>query len=71
MAFWFDRFDVRGKMDNIEEENVDIAGVTSRLSDDESGHFPPQTVVKIKCYGDSSTFKEMFVQKIIRISINS
>jgi len=38
-------------MSEIEEENVDIAGVASRLSDEETGHFPPQKVDKIERQG--------------------
>jgi len=49
--FWIHRLDVQGKMVNIEEENVGIAGVTSRLSDEESGHFTQQIPVKFKRFG--------------------
>ena len=52
-AFWSDRLDVSGEMVKIEEENVGIAGVTSRLSDEESGHFPQQIPVKFKRFGYS------------------
>lgn len=51
VVFWFVRFDVQRKMSEIEEKNVDIAGVASRLSDEETGHFPPQKVDKIERQG--------------------
>ena len=61
MAFWFVRLDVKRKMSEIEEENVDtrllcpagrqVAGVTSRISDEEIGHFSPQKVDKIMRQG--------------------
>lgn len=51
----FDRFDVQGKMNNVEEENAGIAGTmpSRKLSgfDEESGHFPSQKVVKINRHG--------------------
>lgn len=44
--FWIHRLDVQGKMVNIEEENVGIAGVMSSLYDEKSRHFPQLTSVK-------------------------
>lgn len=38
-------------MIDIEEENAGIAGATSRLSDEESGHFSSQKVDKINRQG--------------------
>ncbi|HLT93507.1 MAG TPA: hypothetical protein VKZ56_03050 [Membranihabitans sp.] len=48
-TFWIDWSDASGKIANYEEENVDIAGVTSRLSDEVSGHFATQIPVKPAC----------------------
>ena|SRR5690554_4454218 len=50
-------------MSDVEEENVDIAGVTSRLSDEEIGHFSPQKVDKIKRQGYNTLFSSEFTSQ--------
>src|SRR5690606_27083759 len=50
-TFWFDRFDVAGKMLQIEETNVGIAYVLARLGDEDMGHFSPQKSARIKRTG--------------------
>src|SRR5690606_39869577 len=50
-------------MSDVEEENVDIAGVTSRLSDEEIGHFSPQKVDKIKRQGYNTIFSSEFTSQ--------
>ena len=55
-TFWFGRFDVVGKMVQIEETNVGIAYVLARLGDEDMGHFSPQKSARIKRTGYSIQF---------------